>query len=54
MALGSVFLKIGMLVVLPLKQIEHEGAPALLLLVGLTINAAWGVGTALLRRLFPA
>ena len=39
-------------VIAPLRHMPMPGNPAKLLAVGLIINAAWGLGTAVLYRLF--
>jgi hypothetical protein len=39
-------------VIAPLRHIPLPGSPGKLLLVGLLVNAAWGLGTAVLYRLF--
>src|SRR5262245_2843953 len=38
----------------PLRHIQLTGSPVKLLAIGLIINAAWGLGTAVLYRLFLA
>ena len=39
-------------VIAPLRHMPLAGSPGKLLAVGLIVNAAWGLGTALLYRLF--
>jgi hypothetical protein len=39
-------------VIAPLRHMPFVGSRTTLLIVGLTVNAAWGLGTALLYRLF--
>ena len=40
------------LVIVPLRHIPVTGNKATLLAIGLAVNAAWGLGTAVLYRLF--
>ena len=39
-------------VIAPLRHMPLPGSPAKLLAIGLIVNAAWGLGTAVLYRLF--